>query len=144
MSRFITSVTNTVPRLVLASPMHRLMSKYYVTLHFTGRKSGRRYHLPVAYVDTGDGLVISTDSGWWRNIAGGQAFTVTFRRRRHKATASPLENDEALDALRKLVELPGYTKAAGIERINGEVAENELVRAAGERIVLAIDVGEPA
>lgn len=144
MSRFINTVTNAVPRLVLASPMHRLMSKYYVTLHLTGRKSGRQYHLPVAYIDTGDALVISTDSGWWRNISEGQAFTVTLHGRRHHASASLLENHEALDALRKLVELPGYTKAAGIERTNGQVAESELIRAAGERVVLAIEVDGPA
>lgn len=143
MSQLIGTLMNAVPRLVLASPAHRLLSGRYATLHFTGRKTGRRYHVPVAYRGEQDRVVVSTDSAWWCNIADGQAFTITLRGRHLHAAASRLGQDESVVALRELVQVPRYTKAAGIARTDGEVAEADLVRAADERIVLAITLGRP-
>jgi hypothetical protein len=57
---------NTMPQLILSTPAHRLLSARYLILEFTGRKTGRRYTVPVAYRRH---LLISTDSPWWRNIA---------------------------------------------------------------------------
>ncbi len=62
---------NTVPMLILRSPVHRLMSGRYAIIEFTGRKSGRRYATPIAYVRDGDRVLLSTDSPWWRNLKGG-------------------------------------------------------------------------
>lgn len=143
-SRLLGTLMNAVPRLVLASPSHQLMSGRYATLHFIGRKSARRYHVPVAYRGGQDRIVLATDSAWWHNIADGQAFTVTFRGQRHDATATRLDYDESVEALRELVKVPGYSKAAGIPRTDGEVAEADLVRAANERVVRAIDLGGQA
>lgn len=144
MSRLLSALANAMPRLVLAGPAHRLMSSRYATLHFTGRKTGRNYHVPVAYRSDQGRLVVSTDSAWWRNIADGRAFTITLRGQRLDAAATLLDHDESVQALRALVKVPGYTKAAGIPRAGDEVAETDLVRAASERVVLAIDLGEPA
>lgn len=75
-----TALMNAVPLLVLTTPLiHRLMSRRYLVLRFTGRVSGRRYTLPVAYVADGGRLVVSTDSQWWRNIAAGQPTQVCHR-----------------------------------------------------------------
>ncbi|MFV0258990.1 MAG: hypothetical protein ACK5PP_11145 [Acidimicrobiales bacterium] len=104
MSRLTTTLMNAVPRLVIAGPIHRLMSGRCLTLHMTGRRTGRRYHLPVAYRDT---------------------------------------LDASVEALRALVTIPGYPKAAGIRRIGGTVAEADLRRAAHDRVTLAIEIGEP-
>lgn len=40
-------------------------------LTFTGRKSGRRYTLPVRYLRDNETLLTLTDSPWWRNLRGG-------------------------------------------------------------------------
>lgn len=40
-------------------------------LTFTGRKSGRRYTLPVRYLRENETFLILTDSPWWRNLRGG-------------------------------------------------------------------------
>lgn len=144
MTRWSSTLMNAVPRLVLASPAHRLMSGRYATLHLTGRRSGTKYNIPIAYradpVRPGR-LLISTDSGWWRNIADGQPFTLTFEGRRRSARASVVSGDEAIDALRALITVPGYAKAADIVRTNGVVTEHALAQAAQERRVLAIDLG---
>jgi len=43
-------VMNRIPATVLRSPLHPMMSGKYLLLSFTGRKSGRRYTTPVAYL----------------------------------------------------------------------------------------------
>lgn len=40
-------------------------------LTFTGRKSGRRYTIPVRYLRENETLLTLTDSPWWRNLRGG-------------------------------------------------------------------------
>jgi hypothetical protein len=40
-------------------------------LTFTGRKSGRRYTIPVRYLRKNETLLTLTDSPWWRNLRGG-------------------------------------------------------------------------
>ena len=56
---------------ILRSPLHRLASAGLVLLTVTGRRSGRRYSIPVGYQRFGDELVILVSHAdtkqWWRN-----------------------------------------------------------------------------
>lgn len=54
MERF-SQLMNCVPQLLLRSPLHGLMSNRYLLITFTGRKSGKRYTTPVAYLATSGG-----------------------------------------------------------------------------------------
>lgn len=62
---------NPVIGAVLRSPFHWLLSSGLVLLTVTGRRSGRRYSIPVGYQRRGDGLVILVSNAdtkqWWRN-----------------------------------------------------------------------------
>lgn len=141
MSSLVDTMKNGVPRTVLRSPAHALMSGRYCLLELTGRVSGRRYRVPVAYVEDGGALLVSTDSAWWRNLDGGRPFAVRLRGRRGTATAERLHGAAAEQALAALVTIPGYARAADVERIGGVVAATELARAARERVVLRITLG---
>jgi hypothetical protein len=68
----------TVPRWVnrlvvglLRSPFHARLRHTTMLLTFTGRKSGRRYTIPVRYLREDETLLTLTDSPWWRNLRGG-------------------------------------------------------------------------
>ena len=67
-------VVNPVVRTLLRSPAHRLLSGSLLLLDDTGRRSGRRYVLPVAYAAAGDDLVVvvgqPASKTWWRNFDG--------------------------------------------------------------------------
>lgn len=52
-------IVNNFPRLILLSPFHGLISRHFLVLSFQGRKTGKRYDLPLAYVRR-DGEVIMT------------------------------------------------------------------------------------
>lgn len=74
--------------LILRSPLHGLLSKSLLLISFQGRKSGRRYEIPVAYVEDGDALLIASQAGWWRNLVGGAPVSVQLRGRRRGAVAT--------------------------------------------------------
>jgi len=137
-------VANVVPTVVLSSPLHHLMSRRYLMLHFTGRTSGRQYATPVAYARTSEGVVISTDSPWWRNLAAEPRVRLRLRGRSVAATAEVLHDEQAIAALRQLVDdVPGYWRPAGIARTNGRrVSDQALVDAVlAGRQVLTLRVG---
>jgi hypothetical protein len=44
-------LVNPIVRMILRSPVHRLLSGSLAVMTYTGRKSGRRHSLPVMYAD---------------------------------------------------------------------------------------------
>lgn len=135
-----TIMMNAVPRLLLASPVHRLLSGRYLMLEFTGRTTGRTYATPVAYVQHQRRLLISTDSAWWRNVTNGRTVAVRLRGNRESGTGSRVAGPAAVAALRQLAAIPGYARAAGMARVNRVVPDDEIAQAAQRRVVLAIDL----
>lgn len=134
-------LANAVPRLILNSPLHPLMSRRYLVLTFLGRTSGRTFTVPVAYLEDGGRLLISTDSRWQHNVSHGEHVSVRLCGRTISGTSTRVQDPaEALEALRSLVALPGYAKAAGVRRVDGQVPLSELERAREERAVLAIEL----
>jgi hypothetical protein len=80
------ALVNRLMRGLLRAPLlSRLVGRRLVTLYVVGRKSGRRYVVPVAYTaDRGD-LLIGTPFGWGRNLRTGEPVTVRLRGRRRVA-----------------------------------------------------------
>jgi hypothetical protein len=76
--RLITMV-NPIVRAVLQSPLHRLLDGALLILHIAGRKTGRRYSIPVSYVDLDGKLIVITQHSWRVNARGGVDLEVTHR-----------------------------------------------------------------
>lgn len=68
--RFMTRV-NPLIVAILRSPLHGLMSTGLLLATVTGRRTGRRYTIPVGYQKDGDRFVILVSKArrknWWRN-----------------------------------------------------------------------------
>lgn len=80
------SWVNRILRGLLGTPLVcRVIGKRLLTLYIVGRKTGRRYVLPVAYVRDGDALLIGTPFGWVRNLRTGEPITVRFKGRKRVA-----------------------------------------------------------
>ena len=56
-NRAVPKWLNCVMKFVLRSPLHGVVSKKIMLLTFTGRKSGKRYTIPVSYTQKGDALI---------------------------------------------------------------------------------------
>jgi hypothetical protein len=56
--------------LLMHSPLHRIASGAIVVLTYNGRKTGKRYRVPLSYVHDDDCLLILTfrSRTWWRGI----------------------------------------------------------------------------
>jgi hypothetical protein len=70
---------NPLVRLLLGSPLHGMLDDSFLVLHLTGRKTGRRYDIPVGYVDMEGKLAVVTVARWRVNLRGGADVEVTLR-----------------------------------------------------------------
>ncbi|MCL4249637.1 MAG: nitroreductase family deazaflavin-dependent oxidoreductase [Anaerolineae bacterium] len=68
---------------LLSSPLHFFVSRFYMLITVTGRKTGRQYTTPVQYSRSGGELVIVTSESyrWWRNLVGGAEVQLLLRGR---------------------------------------------------------------
>ena len=68
-------LVNPVVRAVARTPARRLLGTRLVLLSYVGRRSGRRYELPVMAAPGAEGLVVMAGQhrakSWWRNFADG-------------------------------------------------------------------------
>ena len=64
-------------RVLLRSPAGGLMRGQFMVLRFYGRKSGRRYDVPVVAHRQGEQLYALTDARWRHNFRGGADVEVT-------------------------------------------------------------------
>jgi len=70
---------------LLQSRLHWPLSAGLMAVTVTGRRSGRRYTIPVGYHDVGDAIVVMVSDAahrqWWRNFHGGAPATLWLRSR---------------------------------------------------------------
>jgi hypothetical protein len=93
-----------------------------LVLHYTGRRTGRRFNVPAGY-HVIDGVVsVLTNSGWRHNFTGGKDIDVTLRGQRQGAHAVLIDDPDAV--------------AAVYERLIGELGPSLAERRLGLRINL--------
>ena len=107
---------NSLVGLVLRSPLHPLLSGRLALLTFYGHKSGRRYTIPVGYVQTHYTLLVDAESAWWKNLRGGVRVGIRLRGEERTGTSEAITDEvgmvEAYATMLALV--PGYGRALGI------------------------------
>jgi len=115
----------------LVNPIaHRLVARgagtgQLLVLHYAGRRTGRRFDVPVGYHLVGGETLVLTNSGWRHNFRGGRDIEVTFRGRRQRARALLVDNADEV--------------AAVYDRIIRDLG----VKQAGRRLGLRINVDRP-
>jgi F420H(2)-dependent quinone reductase len=92
-------LANPVMRWLLASPLHAAVSSQLLLLHFTGRRTGRRYTVPAGYHDLDGVPSVLTNSGWRLNFRGGADIEVTLRGRRRPVQATLVEDPATVAAV---------------------------------------------
>ncbi|GAA4605815.1 deazaflavin-dependent oxidoreductase (nitroreductase family) [Actinoplanes octamycinicus] len=107
-------IVNRVMRWLLSSPGRaQRIGRHLLLLHVTGRRTGRRFVLPVAYRENGDGrLLVLTNSGWRANLRGNPEVSVTLLGAHRRAQAQLVEDpDDVAWVYRELIEAVGHAKA---------------------------------
>lgn len=122
--------SNPLTRLMLAGPLHGLMSGRLLLVAFTGRKTGRSYMTPVSYVLDGSRLLVPGGGTWWKNLDGGPV-SVRLRGAWRSVTPHVITEPHALsEALgRMMAANPAVSVFTGIRRgADGQPAPASLDR----------------
>jgi deazaflavin-dependent oxidoreductase (nitroreductase family) len=130
---------------LLRSPLHGLISKSFMLVTYTGRRSGKVYTIPVNYVQNGSVLSVTSyrQRTWWRNLRDGEPVSVRLRGRELQATGEVIEDDEgvvtALTAY--LQNTPGSARyfKVGLDA-NGRPEAADILRAATDRVMIRIQL----
>jgi hypothetical protein len=115
---------NPLVRGLLASPLHGPFDPALLTLHVRGRRTGRRFDIPVGYVDLDGRLLVVTTHGWRANVRGGCEVEVTHGGRRRRMHAELDEDPASVAATLRLI-----TERAGwhvTRRLTGMVTDDDL------------------
>ena len=59
---------NPVMRLILGSPLHWPLSRWWILLRWRGPQTGEPHTIPVSHVREGDALLVTTGDRWWRSL----------------------------------------------------------------------------
>jgi hypothetical protein len=110
---------NPFMRAILPTPLGRLI-RPFALLDFHGRRSGRRYRVPVGVHRTDSGDVVVTPAAWRANFRNGIPVTVHHRGERRDLIGT-LDTDPAHVAaeLQSLVDRHGSLGRVGIKAPNG-------------------------
>jgi hypothetical protein len=111
---------------ILRSPLHFLLSPGLMLISVTGRRSGRRYTIPVGYQRDGDGLFVMVSHArrkqWWRNYRepGPVELRLCGRELRGRATVVPPGSDAfRRDAETSFRRMPWLGRQFGIHTRRG-------------------------
>jgi hypothetical protein len=90
---------NPLMRALLRSPLHGMLSGMLMLLSYSGRKSGKRYTIPIGYFvwDT-DELMAFTTARWWTNLRDGRPVMLLVKGQRLQAVPTAIHEREAVSA----------------------------------------------
>lgn len=132
---------NDFVKIMLKSPLHGLMGKTLL-IAFTGRKTGRKFAVPVNYYRELDALWVITkrSRNWWRNMKGGADVDLYLNGKKLKGFAEAILDESAIAA--HIVDyvryLPISAGALGVRLENGAPNSDDLARLAKERLFIKI------
>jgi deazaflavin-dependent oxidoreductase (nitroreductase family) len=85
---------NRIVRGLLRTPgLGRLAGRRLLAIYVVGRKTGRRYVIPVAYTPHEGALLVGTPFGWARNLRTGEPVQVRWRGRRRTADVEVVRDE---------------------------------------------------
>ncbi len=95
LDKFLNNFGNYWVRWLLRSPLHKLLDGSLMVITVSGRKTGKKYSIPVQYVRRGRDIYIFSRRRrtWWRNLQGGAQVQLKIGGRTFAATGGPLAED---------------------------------------------------
>jgi len=140
---FFMRIGNSFMKFILSSPLHGMLSRNFMLISVTGRKSGKTYTTPVNYQRQGEALLVVSmrDRTWWRNLRGGAPVTMRLQGKVVAGMGKVMEDDreiaDALDGILK--QTPQVARYLGIKLDpNGKPAADELNEAAKSKVIVEI------
>ncbi|CDO32156.1 nitroreductase/quinone reductase family protein [Mycolicibacterium porcinum] len=142
--RLLVRVVTPLVKVVLRSPAHGWLSRSMMLLTVTGRRTGRRYEIPISYV--ADGAVVTCITGienaWWKNLRGGAEVTVLMERNRFGGHAEASTGMANVPVIQSFLETrPRDARFHHVRRdAHGQFNVDDLTRAAQTRVVINVQL----
>jgi hypothetical protein len=137
-------VWNPAMRILLGSPLHWPLSRWFAILSWTGRKTGRRYSTPVSYVRHGSTAWITTADRWWHNLIDGAPVSIRIRRQWHEGRGVAVTDriESSREHRRLFGENAWFRWLAGIPSVRGGGADPVAVdqALAAGRVLIRIEL----
>ncbi len=132
---------NPITEWLLKSPLQGMFNGNTMIIYYTGRKSGKAYHLPVDYLRIKNALITVSYKRrtWWRNLRGGADVKVLFKDKLAPARAQVVEDDQGVaEGLKELaVERPRNARMIGIHFGADHLPESASIhKAVRDRIIV--------
>ena len=136
-------IGNYFVRLILSSPLHALMSKNTLLIHFTGQKSGKKYITPVNYSGAGKKVWITSQPQrtWWRNFEKHPDVQLTLSGKLVSGSAAVLKAGQAAaEGLENFLRPnPNYAKYYQVSAdAAGDFLREDLLKAAEGLVVIEV------
>ena len=147
---FMNQIVNPLVRLILRSPLHKLLSGSLLIITCCGRKTGRAYSLPVQYAQAGNSIYIvpgmPEQKTWWRNLKETAPVQLVLRGQAlaaHAVVLKPELDSEAILAgfAAYLRRFPALIKThhIGVEA-DGSFNTTDLRRAAMQAVIIRVEL----
>ena len=92
-------VANSIVRTLLHTPgVSSGMGKRLLIINVTGRKTGKKYSVPVAYTRNEGALLVGTPFGWARNMRTGEPVEVILQGKRRQADVRVISDEDGVVA----------------------------------------------
>ena len=134
---------NSLVAAILRSPFHWLLSFGLMLITVTGRRTGRRYTIPVGYQRHEDVLTILVSEApkkqWWRNFHAPAPVEVRVRGKALQGIAqlvTPASPEFKAQAENTLRRLPWMGKVFGIEYRRGEALSDQQIAVLSRNIAI--------
>jgi hypothetical protein len=94
------SALNAVMRGLLNTPgISSGIGKRLITLYVVGRKTGKRYTVPVAYTEREGAILTATGFAWGKNLRTGEPLEVRYKGRKRTADVEVVKDESGVVAL---------------------------------------------
>jgi deazaflavin-dependent oxidoreductase (nitroreductase family) len=149
---FMNKITNPIVRLILLSPLYRLLSSSLLLISYRGRKSGKEYTLPVQYAQAESQIYIlpgmPEQKTWWRNLKGGAQVQVTLSGKTVAGRGKLLEPESELETIVKgfnlyLQRFPALAKSFQVgSDTTGQFNDDDLHAACAGLVMIQVELGQ--
>jgi hypothetical protein len=128
---------------VLRSPLHGMLSNGMMLITVTGRKTEKKYTLPVGYYreDVYLWVMTSRDRTWRKNLKNGAEVSLLLKRQPVTAYAEPELDIHSVERLlcEYLKHIPQGARSMGIRMKDGHPIPEDIERVAKDRLFIRIE-----
>jgi hypothetical protein len=130
---------------LLHSPLHGMLSGNMMVVTYTGRRSGKTYHLPVSYLRVRETLLTISYKRrtWWRNLRSGAPVTIRLQGKDINGRAEVIDDEEGvMEGLTAFIAgNPRTAHAFGLKLgVDGQPEPGGLQQAARACVIVSTDL----